>query len=936
MSPQSKHKELLKMLYTDELTHIYNRRYLREQIPRYFKQADSKGLSLAFFMFDMDNFKGINDNYGHPVGDQALIHFSKIIVSTIQKRGIPIRYAGDEFVLIVPGVDKEKAAQVGSMIHQKMAKTPLKTGDKQIKLACSIGISLYPIDGKDWEELFEKANEALYTAKKQGKGKVVIFPDSGKLLTPEKLDSVLASPYIVGRNDILHFLEKHFTKDGNSNIFPVLLGSSGTGKTRLIEYANNIAHKNLAYSLVAKGYPFWQTEMYGAVFAALGSLFEQRQDISDIIFKKLDNKYKILLKPYFYPWDSKEVLKDEEVSTNDSIALFESLTQTFYILRELGDGAILLDDAEQIDSPSRQLFDSLFGEKEKGKIFFLASVNSTNLSNGEENMLSFLSSMKEISTSATIKRFDLKPLRLEEMRQFVEKVFDGKKLPDAVEEALLKNSGGNPLFMVETISFLLQQGKIETRGDSWDLSKITIDDIPPRLDDLIKQRLMNMDEETVNVLKLASVLGEKINPKQLAEMAGLNVHQVLDILGNARRALLIEETPNPNEFIFAHRLDRSVFYSLMSDEERSEYHALAAEIEKKYGGGSLERVIGRLAYHYQNAGQLEDAAKMFSSLQEQMRAVLISEGTRKALQKRIITASMAKESPLEDEDLGKAVEVARAFKVAMQNLRLYPKKNENVKKSIEHFLELLNIFLIDKTEALSISLTSDAMLFNGQPPPPNKSDSRLTAELYSTLSSYGLQGVLFMRGIQPEEAVEFLEVFTQKQEDVAGQWDVIVEQKEFSHVFPDRKMFVAVGEHKIVLDEKELLAKTIGKQSESSGTETGGSAMSEQQIERMQKIAENFSNDKKELVEALKSGSVGNQEIQRLIDLLEQSNLSDMRSLKTVPIETTQQQSAKTTKDKYADTLPDIDFVKQVESDISLAFDDLNSPDKTTRAKAAA
>jgi len=747
MSPESKHKELLKLLYTDELTRIYNRRYLREQIPKYFRQAEAKGLTLAFFMFDMDNFKGINDNYGHPVGDQALIHFSKIIVSTIQKRGIPIRYAGDEFVLIVPGIDKEKAVQVGNMIHQKLAQSPLKAGNDQLKLGCSIGVSLYPVDGKNWEELFEKADEALYIAKKQGKGKVVVFPDSGKLLTPEKLDSILASPYIVGRDEILHFLENHLKPDSDPKIFPVLLGSGGTGKTRLIEYADSIARKNLAFSVVAKGYPFWQTEMYGAVFASLGSLFEQRQDISDNVFKKLDDKYKLLLKPYLYPWDAKETLKDEEITTPNSIALFEALTQTFFIIREMGDGAILLDDAEQIDPPSRQFFDSLFGEEKEGKIFFVATVNSENLPDGEENMLAFLSSMKEVSTSAKIKRFDLKPLRLEEMREFVEKVFDGKKLPEKVEEALYKNSGGNPLFMVETISFLLQEGKIETRGDSWDLTKVKTEDIPPRLEDLIKQRLMSMDEETVNVLKLASVLGEKINPKQLAEMAGLNVHQVLDILGNARRALLIEETPNPEEFIFAHRLDRSVFYSLMSDEERQKYHSLAAEIERKYGEGSLERVIGRLAYHYQNAGQLEDAARMFSALQNQMRAVLISEGTRKALQKRIITTSMAKESPLEDEDLGKAVEVARAFKVAMQNLRLYPKENENVKKSIEHFLELLNIFLAEKTEALSISITSETMLFNGQPPPPNRSDSRLTEDLYSTLSSYGLQGVLFMRGI---------------------------------------------------------------------------------------------------------------------------------------------------------------------------------------------
>jgi len=84
MPSETKHKELLKLLYTDELTRIYNRRYLREKIPAYFVRAAEKRTPIAFFMFDMDNFKGINDGYGHQVGDQALIHFSKIIIEAIQ------------------------------------------------------------------------------------------------------------------------------------------------------------------------------------------------------------------------------------------------------------------------------------------------------------------------------------------------------------------------------------------------------------------------------------------------------------------------------------------------------------------------------------------------------------------------------------------------------------------------------------------------------------------------------------------------------------------------------------------------------------------------------------------------------------------------------------------------------------------------------------
>ncbi len=936
MTSAAAHKELLRLLYTDELTHLYNRRYLKEQLPRYFAQAEQKGVSVAFLMLDMDNFKSINDTYGHQAGDQALIHLAKVLVGTLQRRGIPIRYAGDEFVVIAPGLDKSSAAQLGETIQKNLEQSPLQFDSQRLVLRCSIGVALFPKDGKDWEQLFEKADEALYVAKRTGKGRVFVFPDSGKLLTPAKLDSILAQPYIVGRDDIIHFLENHLSQDGDPSVFPVLMGGEGAGKSRLIAYGAKVAAKKLSFVLNCKGYPFWQTEMYGAVFSALGKLFEQRQDISDLVFEKLDDRYKVILKPRLYPWDAKEVLKSEEVAEPDSFALFEALTQTFFILMETGPGAILLDDAEQIDPPSLQFFDTLFNQKEGKKLLFAAAINSPDIPTGEENLLSLLGNMKSVASSATIKKFELKPLRLEDIRQLTAKIFDGQTFTPEVEQALLHNSGGIPLFVVEAISFLLQEGKIVAAGDRWDLSQVKPDDIPPKLEDLLRQRLMSMDEEAIRVLKLASVLGERINPKQLAALAGLKEQQVLDILGNAKRALLIEETPNPDEYVFSHRLDRAVFYSLLDDDERRHYHELAAEVERKFGEGALERVVGRLAYHYQNAGRLDEAVKLLSVFNEQMNSVLISEGTRRALRKRIITASMAKESPLEESDLARAVEVARAFKVAMQNLRLYPRENENVKKSVQRFLELLNQFLESKTEALSISLTPETMLFNGQAPPPNKADSRLTEDLYSTLSAYGLQGVLFLKGIGEDEVVSFLEVFKSKPEEVSGRWDELVEQYGFSHILPDRKIFVAVGERRIALDEGQLVAQVAGKQTSSGEEAPTTQTIPDEKLELIKKALEEFKREKDELIEAIRSGNVSGQEIERLVELLQQTELPDIaahasaagadRSLKPAPPK----------EERYADVLPDVALVQQAEMNITLALQDLSSEDTTIRAKAAA
>jgi diguanylate cyclase (GGDEF)-like protein len=954
MSTESQDKELLSLLYTDELTQIFNRRYLKEVVPGYLTQAGKENFNVAFYMLDMDNFKSINDNYGHRMGDRALKHFSNVISEEIQDKGIAIRYAGDEFILLISKLTKKEARKLGMEILQKITESPLKVKDKTLDIKYSAGISLFPKDGKTLKTLFRKADEALYTAKDRGKGRVVVYPDQGKLLTPSKLDSILSYPHIVGRNDIIQFLDKHLSGKENPLVFPVLFGDDGTGKSRLMGYAREVAQQNFAFTLFVKGYPFWQTDMYSGILSALGTLFEQEPTISEEVFSKLEDRYKLILKPHISFWDTKEVEETEEATQSDRMALFEALTQVFIILRELGDGAALLDDADQIDQPSLQFFDSQFEQTEESKLFFLSSINSPDLITGEDKLLFLLHSMPETATNSNIQKFHLEPLRLKDVHELVANQFDGKTLSAETEVALLHSSDGNPLFILEALSSLLIKGKIEVVGNEWDLSLVKPEDIPSSLSEMIKDRLMRMSEEAINVLKTAALLGDKINTHQLAEISELMPQQVTDILHNAQRQLFIEETPNPDEFVFAHRMDRSIFYSLMSEDERHQLHARAAEIEQKFSAGSLERVVGKLAYHFQNTGHLDKATKMFSILKDKMDAVFMSRGAQKILKKRMLTASLAKESPLDPEDLSNAIEIGRALRTALNNLRLYPKEHENVKTSMDRIIQLLEPFLAEKTEILSISVTPEAILFNGLPPPAKGVDSHLTEDLYESLNGYGLQGMLFVRGITQGELESFLDLLTKPPEEVAGQWDALVQELDLSHILPDRKMFVAVGERKIALDKQDLLVQAPWKEGESAPT--GGprdtSPIPDEQMTQLKEMLDQFSRDKQQLLSAVQSGRAGQQEFKHLIDLLQKTDISEVtkKLLESEGVsppgevaergeehpEEAPADEDPTGKYKYSDVLPDLKFVEQIEKDLTLAFEDLSSADTRKQGRAAA
>jgi diguanylate cyclase (GGDEF)-like protein len=941
MSKQATKKELRDLLYTDELTRIFNLRYLREQVPEYLDNAEKKGGRVAFLLFDIDDFKKINDSFGHLVGDKALIQFSKTIQQMGDPNGIAIRYAGDEFILIIPDMDIQKATHLGQEIQEHFTQTPLEVDHSKVSIGCSIGISLYPRDGETWKQLFEKADEALYIAKEQGKNKIVINPESGRLLTPSKLNSILETPHIVGRDKLIEFLETHLSQEGESETFPVLFGKEGSGKTRLLRRAQKIAQEKLAFTLFTKGYPYWQSDLYGAAFAALGNLFEENRSISEHVYSKIDDKYKIILRPYLPAWYIKDLETAVQVGETDRMALFEALTQTFFLLRELGDGAVLLDDVDQIDTPSLQLFGSQFGPSVEGGgcLHFVSTIHSADLTTGEEKLLSLLESMPELSSGGKVKNFQLDPLNVDHIHQLTKKLFDGNSMPEASAVALLDNSAGNPLFIVEALSGLLLDGRISAQKGTWDLSSIKPKDIPKILENMIKKRLMNMDKEAIHVLKMASILGERINPQQLAEISKLKLQQVLNALSNAKRNLLIEECLNPGEFIFSHRVIRSVFYSLMSEGERRHYHDQAVKIEKKYAGNTPERIVGRLAYHFHNAGQLEKAAEMFSALKNQMNAVHIPRGSRNILKKRIHSVSMAKESALDAEALSEALMIGRTFRSTMQNLRLYPKENENVRNSLQQFMNHLTPFLAEHTEVLSVSLTPETILFNGKPLPPYLEDMRLTQDLYVTFNSFGLQGVLFMRGITQEETVRFIEVFKRLPEDVIGQWDELLEQLDIAHILPDRKIFVAVSERKVVLGEGEILATTTDGEEKKIHAPSDSEApqISEEQLAQLRDLLDQFSNEKQELIRAMQTSNIGKQDIQNLVKLLNQADFETLaKSVQMSGVIPAQDDESSEKRIAYSGIEPDRELIKEFEQDISFVLEDLGSENSEIRAKAAA
>jgi len=163
-------EEIIKnMAYYDSLTGLPNRVLLIDRLSLALAHAHRVKKRLAVMFLDFDNFKLINDNYGHGIGDLFLREMGQKLKSAIREEDTLARLGGDEFILVLPElVDKEDAVTLAEKLI-KVGREPLNLDGKEIKSSFSIGISLYPDDGDDYETLLDKADEALYKAKRKGR-----------------------------------------------------------------------------------------------------------------------------------------------------------------------------------------------------------------------------------------------------------------------------------------------------------------------------------------------------------------------------------------------------------------------------------------------------------------------------------------------------------------------------------------------------------------------------------------------------------------------------------------------------------------------------------------------------------------------------------------------------------------------------------------------
>ncbi len=168
------HQRVQELSVTDGLTKLYNRRFMNNRLEELWARAVRHSEPLSIILSDVDNFKSINDTYGHDRGDEVLREVARIFKETARKEDLVARYGGEEFLIVMANTETQEAVELANRIGEMARRKVYPWADRKVTL--SLGVATYPaVTASSFDDLVRYADQAMYKAKVSGKDKTVVF-----------------------------------------------------------------------------------------------------------------------------------------------------------------------------------------------------------------------------------------------------------------------------------------------------------------------------------------------------------------------------------------------------------------------------------------------------------------------------------------------------------------------------------------------------------------------------------------------------------------------------------------------------------------------------------------------------------------------------------------------------------------------------------------
>lgn len=565
----------MKQIYYDELTGCYNRRFLHDWIGAEIKRANRFATKFACILIDIDDFRHINNNFGHLEGDKVLVEFCGTILRDIREVDNLIRYGGDEFIILMPNTDERGAVELAQRIMDN-----LNSGDiAGHKVTCCIGFAVFPNDGQTSESLIYRADQLLYQAKNQGKNKIGWQEERIRKLT-------IPTAVTVGRDDEINWCKRALRE--YNTVF--VAGEAGIGKTRLVfEIKDRL---ETSFLLRGNAYAALSSVPYHPYKNMLHELTTSNFDLVQHIFNEMPETFqseiiKLLPAQVFIKYAQRESL--------DKYRLYSAFSE---FMNRMADSyspkmvLVLIDDVHWLDRPSCELLDFLIRSVQHNiKIFGTYRVEE--IKNSQiHDFLSIWAREKHCT------QLQVPPLNEVQSRQMLTGIIG--TAPPTAAKYIFRQSGGNPFYIEEIVRELERRKKLFWNGKEWGFVKNLDVAIPSSIAETIKRKISFLDPEIRTYLEIAAVYGQEFVAEIIAAATHRNVGQILHAFDELQRLGFIKER-TPYTFFFSEDIVRQIVYQNISRQDLLEYHNAVGTAIEAYFHNNIDNFYEQLALHFINA-----------------------------------------------------------------------------------------------------------------------------------------------------------------------------------------------------------------------------------------------------------------------------------------------------------------------------------------------
>ncbi len=729
-------EELVALAWTDELTKLYNRRFFSRLFSQLADNCQQTREPLSLILIDVDHFKSINDTHGHLVGDEVLKNMGELLASVAGKEFYPVRYAGDEFLILLPKTNKENAFRLGLELIDK-ARDYKFSSKQEVKVTLSAGLASFPDDTLNPDELLEKADKALYQSKNEGRNRISPYK---KIEAPE----IITTPAkLINREKekglILEALEE-LESEGGRVIF--LSSPHGFGKSRLLEDALKESKKHNYFSLFAQA----EESAFFFPFSAFRESFDRLAKEEESVPPEVKKV------AFSLSYLSLQQAEPQTVSHREVLDALLSLAN-------IKPTVVVFDDIQHLDKESRNLILNLLPSLPKMPIFILGAFDIEEAKEKEE-ITEFVNAAAELG----VKILPLTPLTLEQLTFYLEELFPKNLFQKNFIQGIHKASGGSPLLLEELVKLMVKDGIIYFAEGGWRAKEFDPSSISLSFREIVKRRLAGLDRETQEVLAEASSLGLEVDIPLFSKLINKNESELWDSIEKLRREGIVKETRKGEAITLKSDFWREELQDALPENLKSGFHKKMGESFENAFPERVRALAPILLYHFQQA-KIEDKIAYYQSL----------------------LAAAPTEKPLNEEEKNKAFDFLRSFRAALTNIQLYPEGSSLIEQSIKSAHQALQQ-LLSSNPQLTFSETEKRLLINGEHV-ETKGKTFLQSFL-DLLISFDIRSLSFSPEVEPEDLKKLATLLAGEKKKIEAELSSL----NLKGVVVNEKVYVPLGE----------------------------------------------------------------------------------------------------------------------------------------------